>query len=272
MSNPKRPAPHRGDGGRITPLDVREVVAGVHSVLESLRSDTCRLQKIYVARDKEGRSVGLIRSLARDAGIPVRQKSPDDLNRLVPGLNHQGVVGLVRLFEPAAVEDMLSSAHSRSEAPLLLVLDQLQDPQNLGSLIRTAHCAGAHGVLAPLHRAAPFTAAVGRASAGALEHTMLAQVSNVVRHLEELKKAGLWIYGADPGAVATLYETDLTVPLALVLGSEGKGIRPLVKRTCDALFRIPMLGRVGSLNAAVSGAVALFEAIRQRSAARSRAL
>jgi len=151
--------------------------------------------------------------------------------------------------------------------PLLLVLDGVQDPQNLGALVRSAHVLGADGVLIPRHRAAPVTPAVVKASAGATEHTPIAQVTNVARTLEELKERGIWIVGASALGGRLPSEIDLTVPVALVLGSEGKGVRPLVLRACDLLVRIPMAGRVASLNVSVAGAILLYETVRQRTAA-----
>ena len=269
MSNKKKFGPHFQSDPLANPVDPEEIVCGSHPVLEALRSESNRLQKIYIAHGKRGAFIAKIRALARETGVLVTEKDSAALNRLAPGRSHQGVVGMVRPFEPASVDDMIRLAGARSEPPLIIVLDRIHDPQNLGSLIRTANGAGAHGVIVSLRDSCPITTTVSKVSAGALEHIPVAQVPNLVRSVDRLKESGLWVFGAAPEAEATLYEVDLRSPVALVIGSEEKGIRPLLKRSCDTLFRIPMHGRVASLNASVSGAVALFETQRQRAASRN---
>lgn len=268
MSSKKKSGSHFQPDPLKEPSETEEVVCGSHPVLEALRSESNRLQKIYIAYGRQGASISRIRALAKQAGVLVTEKDPAELNRLATGRSHQGVVGIVRPFEAASLDDMLRLAKAKSEPPLIIVIDRIHDPQNLGSLIRTANGAGAHGVIVSLRDSCPITTTVSRVSAGALEHTLVAQVSNLVRSVERLKESGLWVYGAAPEADTILYEIDLASPVALVIGSEGKGIRPLLKRSCDALFRIPMYGRVASLNASVSGAIVLFETQRQRSASR----
>jgi 23S rRNA (guanosine2251-2'-O)-methyltransferase len=172
----------------------------------------------------------------------------------------------VESFSYANLVDILASWRESGESGLLLVLDGVQDPHNLGALIRSAACAGAHGVIIPTDRAAQVTPAVEKASAGAVETVPVAQVTNVARTLEELKEAGFWIYGADSGVAASVFDQDFKGNVALVIGSEGEGIRPLVKKRCDLLVKIPLRGGVSSLNASVSGGILLFEAVRQRSA------
>ncbi len=238
-------------------------------MLEALRSEASRLQKIYLAHGKVSPALARVRAAAKQARVPCSEKSASELDRLAEGGNHQGVVGLVRPFESVSPEEMLDRAAAAGVAPLILALDQGRDPQNLGSLIRSAEGAGAHGVLLSKHDSAPVTGVVGRASAGALEYVSVAQVTNLVRTLEDMKTKGLWVFGADASAEASIYEADFTVPVVLVIGSEDRGIRPLVKKTCDALYRIPLLGRIHSLNAAVSGALVLYEAVRQRLSASS---
>jgi len=269
MSSKKKFGPHFQSDPLKKSSETEEIVSGSHPVLEALRSESNRLQKIYIARGKRGATIAEIRTLARENGVLVTEKDPAELNRLAPGRSHQGVVGMVRPFEPASVDDMIRLAEAQSEPPLIVILDRIHDPQNLGSLIRTANGAGAHGVIVSLRDSCPITTTVSRVSTGALEHTLVAQVPNLIPSVERLKESGLWVYGAAPEADTTLYEIDLGSPVALVIGSEEKGIRPLLKRSCDALFRIPMYGRVASLNASVSGAIALFETQRQRSVSRN---
>jgi 23S rRNA (guanosine2251-2'-O)-methyltransferase len=186
------------------------------------------------------------------------------LDALARGGAHQGVVAIAGEYPYADLEDRLGSAQQAGKPPLLLVLDSVQDPQNLGALVRTAHVVGAHGVVIPKDRAVGVTPTVVKASAGATEHVRIATVVNVARALEELKRANVWVAGAVAAGGMAPWEVDLTVPLALVLGAEGKGIRPLVLRGCDLLVKIPMAGRVASLNVGAAGAMLLYEIVRQR--------
>jgi len=206
---------------------------------------------------------------ARAVEVAVETRARAVVDEMAGGGNHQGVCAVVGEYPYVDPEDLLEVARARGEAPLVVVLDGVQDPQNLGALVRSAHVLGAHGVIIPQDRAAPVTPAVVRASAGATEHVKIARVVNLARALDGLKEAGLWIAGgvADDGSAP--WEVDLTGPTALVVGAEGKGVRPLVLRQCDFLVRIPMLGRVASLNVSVAGAVLLYEAVRQRLGARS---
>jgi 23S rRNA (guanosine2251-2'-O)-methyltransferase len=201
---------------------------------------------------------------ARRVGVPVEVKPRRKLDELANGGNHQGVLALAAPRTYAGIDDMFARAKDRGESPLLLVLDAIQDVQNLGSLIRTAEAVGAHGVIIPEHRAAGLTPAVDKTSAGAVELLPVARVTNVSRTLQDLQQRGLWCIGLD-GAAETDYDhANLTGPIALVVGNEAKGVSRLVRDHCDALVRIPMRGRVGSLNAAVAGSIVLYEILRQR--------
>jgi 23S rRNA (guanosine2251-2'-O)-methyltransferase len=195
-------------------------------------------------------------------------RSRDELDALAEGGNHQGVVAVVGEYRYATLDGLLARAlggeSDGARRPLILVLDGVQDPQNLGAIVRTAHVAGAHGVVIPKDRAVGVTSAAVKASAGATEHLAIAQVVNVARALEELKAAGLWTVGAVAGGGQPPWRVDLREATALVLGAEGKGIRPLVRRHCDLLVEIPMAGQVASLNVAAAGAMLLYEAVRQR--------
>lgn len=238
-------------------------VEGRRPVLELLRGDH-PVHRVLVAAGRRGAPVAEVWALARQRGIPVEVVDPDELARRAQTDSHQGVIALAdppRLLEPA---DLLEIAARRGEPPLLLVCAEIQDPHNLGALFRTAEAAGAHGVLVPKHRSAPLSATVYKSSAGALVHLPVARVTNLRRAIEELKEAGVWTVAADPEAPRPYDQCDLTGPVAIVLGSEGRGVPRLVRERCDELVSIPMRGRVGSLNVSVAGGILLFEAARQR--------
>jgi 23S rRNA (guanosine2251-2'-O)-methyltransferase len=240
-------------------------VYGVNPVRELLRAGSAEVAELWLAegRSRDGGLAELSRR-AEQAGAKVRAAPRAKLDRLAGTDRHQGVVAVVSDYRYREVEDLLAAARSRGEPPLLVLLDGVEDPQNLGAIVRSAHALGAHGVVIPRDRSASVTPAAAKASAGAVEHCPVARVTNLARTVEELKEAGVWTVAAVPDGARELREVDLTVPTALVIGGEGQGIRPLVRRTCDHEVRIPMAGRVGSLNASASAAIALYEAARQR--------
>lgn len=243
-----------------------ERVEGRRPVLEALRAG--RLRRLLVAEGARGAAVDQLLAAAAAAGIPVTRVPRAELDRMAATDRHQGVIGDAAPIAYADVDQLLARAGRRGEPPLLLVCAEIQDPQNLGSLLRTADAAGVHGVIIPRHRSAALTPAVARASAGAVEHVPVARVINLARTLEELRRQGLWACALAADAERTLYEADLTGPLAIVVGSEGRGIPRLVREKCDFAVRIPMHGRIESLNAAVAGALVMYEAVRQRRHAR----
>ncbi len=237
---------------------------GRHPVLEALKDGSRQFEEIAVLEVGRGRGIDEIIQRARTLGIKLTFRSRDALTALAGTSHHQGVVARASSRPYVEVEDILAVVRSRSEAPFLLALDQVQDPQNLGSLVRSAEAAGVHGVIVLRRHAVGLTGAVAKASAGALERLAVARVGNLSDTLRGLQGQGLWVVGAVPHGGAPLWQTDLTGPLVLVLGGEGRGLRPLVAKQCDRLVTIPMRGRVGSLNTAVAGAVCLFEAVRQQ--------
>jgi len=244
-----------------------DVLYGRRPVYEALRAGRRRIYKLMLAKgvQEKGGVVGQIVSMARTAAVPLLTVTRQELDRAVS--NHQGIVAEASPYPYADLGDILSLAADQSDPPLLLLLDLLQDPQNFGSLLRTAEAVGVHGVVIPQRRAVGVTPAVVSASAGAVEHLRVAHVTNLARTLDELKRQGLWVAGLEAAEEAELYDqADLRGPLALVVGSEGSGLRRLVREKCDFLVRLPMLGRVASLNAAVAGSVALYEVERQRRA------
>ncbi|HHW91280.1 MAG TPA: 23S rRNA (guanosine(2251)-2'-O)-methyltransferase RlmB [Firmicutes bacterium] len=242
---------------------VEENIEGRNAVLEALRSGR-PIGKILVAEGSRPGPLQELRRLARERGVLVQEVERMRLDRMSLTGKHQGVIALALAKEYVTVDDILRVARERQEEPFLLVLDGIEDPHNLGALIRTAEGAGVHGVVVPKRRAAPLTAAVGRASAGALEYMAVAQVPNLARCIEDLKSRGLWVVGADPQGERVYTAADLTGPIAVVIGSEGKGIHRLVKEKCDFLVTLPMRGRISSLNASVAGSLVMYEIVRQR--------
>jgi 23S rRNA (guanosine2251-2'-O)-methyltransferase len=239
-----------------------EIIYGLNPVTEALRG-TRRIFELFIAGSSSDKRVEKLLALAAERKIPVRQREKADLGRLCGTEHHQGVALKVEPFPYAELDDVLSGVKGKGTG-LILVLDSVQDPHNLGALIRSAACAGADAVVIPKDRAAGVTAAAEKASAGAVATIPVVQVTNVTQALAELKKTGFWAFGADGAAKATLYQQDFTGAVALVIGGEGEGIRPLVRKACDQLVNIPMQGGVNSLNASVAGGILLFEVVRQR--------
>lgn len=243
-----------------------ELIAGKHPVLEALKAGRA-LNKIFLFKDAQRHLVQPIMDEAKARGVVVQLVDKRKLDQLAPDMQHQGVVAQAAPIAYAEVEDMLARAAERGESPFIVLLDEIEDPHNLGSILRTADCTGVHGVIVPKRRSAGLTAVVAKTSAGAVEYVPVARVSNLVQTMEKLKDAGLWIAGADAGAPQSFHETKLTGPLAVVIGSEGKGLSRLVREKCDFILSLPMFGHVNSLNASVAAGVILYEVVRQRHAA-----
>jgi 23S rRNA (guanosine2251-2'-O)-methyltransferase len=238
------------------------VVYGVHPVREALK--TGRVQALFVLEGESGPALREIFDAAQKANLQPVPRTRAALDLLAHNGVHQGAVAITGEYPYVDVVDILEAAKRSGKPPLIIVLDSVQDPQNLGSLVRSAHVLGAHGVIIPKDRAVGVTATVVKAAAGATEHTYIAQATNLARALEELKAAGVWVAGAVAQGGEPPWKVDLKGPIALVLGAEGKGIRPLVLRGCDLLIQIPMAGRVASLNVGAAGSCLLYEAVRQR--------
>ena len=260
----------RRDGVRTAPEARREreaeadgLIEGRNAVMEALRAGT-PIDKIFLARGETDKTLGHIASTARAAGIVVTEADRRKLDFMSASKAHQGVIALAAVREYASVEDLLAAAAEKNEPPLLVVCDEISDPHNLGAIIRTAECAGAHGVIIPKRRSAGLTSIVGKTSAGAVSWLPVARVANLSAALKDLKKQGLWIFGAAADGATPLYEADLRGPAVLVIGSEGDGMGRLVRENCDFLVSIPMKGRIQSLNASNAAAVLLYEALRQR--------
>ena len=239
------------------------LIEGRNAVTEALRAGT-PIDKIYVARGDTDRTLSQIVALAKSAGIVVADADHRKLDAMSRTHAHQGVIAVAAVREYASVEDIFAAAAERGEQPLIVVCDELSDPHNLGAVIRTAECAGAHGVIIPKRRSAGLTAVVAKTSAGAVSYMPVARVSNIPALLKDLQKQGVWIFGTAADGNTTLYNADLKGPAAIVIGSEGDGMSRLVASGCDFLVSIPMKGHISSLNASAAAAILLYEAVRQR--------
>jgi 23S rRNA (guanosine2251-2'-O)-methyltransferase len=239
-----------------------EVLYGIHPVEEAIRSGARQLDHVSVARDRRDEKLDRLIELCRSAGIRVTHESKDTLTKLARSEMHQGVLAMVKERKFLAIEDLLEG--EKDGPRFFLALDGVEDPHNLGALLRTAEGAGVDGVILPERRSAPITATVAKTSAGASEHVKVARVTNLVRSLEQLKAKNVWVLGLDERGSPDYMDFDFKTDCVLVLGREGAGLHHLVKKTCDHLLRIPMAGKVSSLNVSVAGAVVMYEAMRQR--------
>ncbi|MBU1208956.1 MAG: 23S rRNA (guanosine(2251)-2'-O)-methyltransferase RlmB [Proteobacteria bacterium] len=241
-----------------------DVIYGINPVLEALKADRQILHKVMLAEGRESLPLRTLRRLAQEKKIPIQVCPREILNQLARTGHHQGVIGWRSQSPYTSWEDLLSSIRSAPGQVLVLILDSIEDPQNFGSLIRTAEACGVKGIIIPKDRAVGVTPAVVKVSAGAATHIPVVRVTNLAHTLEELKKENFWIVGADARGEKSLYEMKFDMNVGLVIGSEGKGIRPLILKKCDYAISIPMKGKTSSLNAAVAGAIILFEILRQQ--------
>lgn len=242
-----------------------DIIEGRNAVTEALRAHRA-IDKIFIQKGETDKALGHIASAAREAGIVVVNTDKHKLDNMSVTKAHQGVIALVGVSEYCSVDDILACARERGEAPFIIVCDEISDPRNLGAIIRSAECAGAHGVIIPKRRSAGLTAMVGKASAGAAEYMKIARVANIPAALKTLKDNGVWVYGTAAGGDSGLWTTDLTGPCAIVIGSEGSGMGRLVRESCDFIISIPMTGMISSLNASAAATVIMYEILRQRSA------
>lgn len=241
------------------------MIEGRNAVIEALRTQT-NIDKIYIQRGETDKTLGHIASKARAAGIVVVEADRRKLDGMSRTHAHQGVIALAAVREYVSLEDILADAAAKGEQPLLVVCDEISDPHNLGAIIRTAYCAGAHGVIIPKRRSAGLTSIVAKTSAGAVSHMKVARVPNIPALLKDLKKQGIWVFGTAADGTTGLYQADLKGPAAIVIGSEGDGMTRLAAENCDFLVSIPMKGDLNSLNASASAAILLYKAVRQRMA------
>ncbi|MDH4164099.1 MAG: 23S rRNA (guanosine(2251)-2'-O)-methyltransferase RlmB [Nitrospirota bacterium] len=243
----------------------KDKIIGINPVLEALKAGRAVQRLLIADQRKQDREIQAILRLARECGTEVRFVGRDALNREVPGANHQGIIALAASKEYATLDDILKAPGEKGQAPLYLVLDGVEDPRNLGAILRTADAAGVHGVMIPDRRAAGLTETVAKTAAGAIEHVPVVKVVNVVQTLEILKKSGVWVTGAEADSDQVYWDVDFTQPTAVVLGGEDRGVRRLVRERCDFLVSLPLMGRISSLNVSVAAGILLYEALRQRS-------
>ena len=241
-----------------------EIIEGRNAVIEALRAGRA-IDKLYINKGEVDKTLGHIASKARDKGIVVVECDRRKLDFMSQTHAHQGVIAVCAVREYCSVEEILTIARERGEAPFVIVCDEISDGHNLGAIIRSAECAGAHGVIIPKRRSAGLTAVVDKASAGAAEHMAIARVPNIPAVLKELKEQGLWVYGTAATGASDLWHTDFSGPIALVIGSEGDGMGRLVAESCDYIVSLPMKGQVSSLNASAAAAITMYEILRQRS-------
>ncbi|MDR0532252.1 MAG: 23S rRNA (guanosine(2251)-2'-O)-methyltransferase RlmB [Oscillospiraceae bacterium] len=239
-----------------------EHIAGRNAVIEALKSGR-PAAALFLAKGETGGSVGAILALCREQGVVVKETDRQKLTKICGSEHHQGVVLSCAAHAYAALEDLFAAAQARGEPPFFVLLDEIEDPHNLGAILRTAEAAGVHGVIVPKRRSAPLSLAASKAAAGAMEYVPVARVPNLCAAMEELKSRGVWIYGADMGG-APAREQKLDGPVALVIGSEGRGLGRLVRERCDSLLSLPMRGRINSLNASVAAGILLYEMMKYR--------
>ena len=261
--------PQRGERKKEFPKREREdapenMLEGRNAVTEALSAGRT-IDKLFVADGDTDRALGRICAMAKQAGAVVVPTDRRKLDYMSATGAHQGVIAMVAAHDYASIDDILKKAQDAGEPPLIVICDELSDPHNLGAIIRTAECAGAHGIIIPKRRSVGLTAVVGKASAGALEYMPVARVSNITAAIDTLKKAGVWVYGTAAGGDTTLYRADLKSAAAIVIGNEGEGMSRLVSERCDFKVSIPMKGSISSLNASAAAAIMLYEAVRQRS-------
>ncbi|MBI3004563.1 MAG: 23S rRNA (guanosine(2251)-2'-O)-methyltransferase RlmB [Ignavibacteriales bacterium] len=242
-----------------------DIIVGRRPVLEALKAGQ-PIEKILVQYGTHGGGIDSIYKAAKQVGIPITQAAKEKFREIAGDQLTQGVLALVSPIPYVEVEDILEIARKRNEAPFLLILDEIEDPHNVGALIRTGECAGIHGVVIPRHHAATVNETVMKTSAGAIAHVSVARVSNIVQTLEQLKQNNVWIVGADTSGEKVYFDVDYKGPIGIVVGNEGKGMRRLVKERCDFVVRIPLFGKIESLNASVAGGFVMYEVARQRHA------
>lgn len=240
-----------------------DLIIGRNAVIEALKSDRT-IECVYVSKgDLEG-SIKVALGLAKDRGVVIKEADRRKLDTMCDRLNHQGIVARVTPFKYCEVNDILEDAKRKEQQPFIVILDEIEDPHNLGSIIRTAELCGVHGIIIPKRRNVGVTSTVYKCSAGAIEHMKIAKVTNINATIDMLKGQGIWIYGADIDGKDYSYNTDFSGPCALIIGSEGKGISNLTLKKCDLLVKIPMIGKINSLNASVAGGIMMYEVLKGR--------
>ncbi|AAK81091.1 23S rRNA (guanosine2251-2'-O)-methyltransferase [Clostridium acetobutylicum] len=240
-----------------------DLIEGRNAVIEALKSDST-IEQVLVSSGKSEGSINVILAKAKEKGIPVKYVDRKKLDKISNGGVHQGVIAISTPYNYCDVDDIILNAKEKNEDPFILVLDEIEDPHNLGSIIRTAELCGVHGIIIPKRRNVGVTPTVYKTSAGAVKYVKIAKVSNINLAIDKLKKEGIWVYGAEIDGENYCYNQNMTGALALVIGSEGRGISKLTKQKCDVLVKIPMVGKVNSLNASVAAGIVMYEILKQR--------
>ena len=264
--NRGKEAPRRADrfAERSTPVEeVEGQLEGRNALTEALKAGRT-IDKVFIADGDTDRSLQHLAAQAKEAGAVIVPVDRRKLDQMSTTRSHQGVIALVAAHSYYSVDDILEEAASRGETPLIVICDELSDPHNLGAIMRSAECAGAHGVIIPKRRSVGLTATVAKASAGAVEYMKVARVTNINNTINDLKEKGVWVFGTAAEGSIPMYKADLTGPTAIVIGNEGDGMSPLVRKNCDVMVHIPMKGRITSLNASAAASILLYEAVRQR--------
>ncbi|AQM60106.2 23S rRNA (guanosine(2251)-2'-O)-methyltransferase RlmB [Clostridium baratii] len=243
---------------------VREdLIIGRNAVMEALKSDKT-IEALYVTKGQREGSINAILSLAKENRVVIKEVDKKKLDSMSNGEVHQGAIAVITPYKYFEVKDILDAAKEKGESPFVVILDELEDPHNLGSIIRTAETCGVHGIIIPKRRNVGVTPTVYKSSVGAVEHVKIAKVTNINATIDELKEEGIWVYGADIEGKEYSYEVDFSGPCALIIGSEGRGISKLTLKKCDKLVKIPMIGRINSLNASVAGGIMMYEVLKGR--------
>ncbi|MDO5517443.1 MAG: 23S rRNA (guanosine(2251)-2'-O)-methyltransferase RlmB [Clostridium sp.] len=241
-----------------------DIVIGRNAVIEALKNDSRTIETLYISNNKLEGSINTIVGIAKEKKIIIKEVDKRKLDSMCDGETHQGVIAKVTPFKYSEVSDILDLARERGEAPFIVILDEVEDPHNLGSIARTAELFGVHGIIIPKRRSASVTATVYKSSVGAIEHVKVAKVTNLNATIDSLKEEGIWVYGADIRAEEYSYEVDYSGPCALIIGNEGRGISKLTVQKCDKLIKIPMVGKINSLNASVAGGIMMYEVLKGR--------
>ena len=240
-----------------------DIIAGRNAVMEAIKGNRT-IEALYIATGQTEGSINAIKKLAKEKKLVIKEVDKKKLDSLSGGAVHQGVVALVTPYKYCEVSEIIKYAKDKGEAPFIVILDELEDPHNLGSIIRTAELCGVHGIIIPKRRNVGITTTVYKASVGAIEHVMVSKVTNINSTIDELKEQGIWVYGADIAGDEYSYEVDFSGPCALIIGSEGRGISKLTLKKCDKLVKIPMVGKINSLNASVAGGIMMYEVLKGR--------
>lgn len=244
--------------------EIREdLIIGRNAAMEALKSDKT-IEALYITNGPKEGSINAIINLAKDKKIVIKEVDKKKLDSMAAGAVHQGVIARITPYNYFEVKDILEEANRKNEAPFIIILDELEDPHNLGSIVRTAETCGVHGIIIPKRRNVGVTPTVYKSSVGAVEHVKIAKVTNINSTIDELKEQGIWVYGADIEGKEYSYEVDFSGPCALIIGSEGRGISKLTLKKCDKLVKIPMIGKINSLNASVAGGIMMYEVLKGR--------